>query len=410
MSNSISNEKKRFQMILASLWLGSSLSMIGDSAIYTVLPLYVGVLGITLADTGILMGINRVVRLVTNNVFGYFVDFGNPKTLFVSAIFIGAVSYLLFGFCYGFTILFIARILWGIAWSGINIAGTSIIFEETTVENRGKLIGLHYFWISVGHIIGTVLGGVLSDKIGFQATMAVNGFLALGGGFFVLVFLPGSKTHRKEKISFTSFIKNYSVKLDFTLLLYAVVFGISRFTFAFTACIISILTKEKISPFVVFIRVSTLTGLIGGVKAGIETCINPIVGSVSDKFKNRLYVVTVALIFGVVGLFVTTLAPPYMTLLGLLLVTIPTGSINVLVRTLVGDHTAEKNNQGRSIGFIFTVGDLASAVGPFFAFRILDYVTIDTIYRCLSVILLLSVVLIIAFINKEKKSIAGNIN
>ncbi|MCL2704600.1 MAG: MFS transporter [Spirochaetaceae bacterium] len=405
MSNN-NSEQKRFYRIIASLWLGSGLAIIGDSAIYTVLPLYVGIVGISLSDAGTLMGVNRLVRLVTNSVFGYLVDFGNPKKIFVSSLFIGAVSYFLFGFCYGFTILFIARILWGIAWSGINIAGTSILLEETTVENRGKLIGLHYFWISVGHILGTVFGGVLSDKIGFQSTMAVNGFLALGGAIYVFIFLPGAKTHKKEKISFTNFKKNYSVKLDLTLLLYAVILGTSRFVFAFIASLISIITKEKISPFIVFIGISTLTGIIGGVKAGIETCINPIIGSVADKFKNRLYVVTITLLFGVAGLFIITLAPPYLTLLGLLLCTVPTGSINVLVRTLVGDHAVEKNSQGRSMGFVFTVGDLASAIGPVSAFRLLNHISLDTVYRCLSVILLALVAAIIAFLYKEKKSVS----
>ncbi|MCL2481564.1 MAG: MFS transporter [Spirochaetaceae bacterium] len=383
------------------------MAIIGDTTIYTVLPLYVGLVGISLSDAGILMGINRVVRLITNSVFGYLFDFGNQKKLFAASLFIGGISHILFGFFSGFTILFIARILWGIAWSGIIIGGTSILIEETAVENRGKLVGFHYFWISVGHILGSVFGGFLSDKIGFQATMAVNGFIALAGAFFVLVFLPNVETHKKEKISFANFRKNYSVKLDLTLLLYAAILGTSRFVFAFVASLISILTKEKISPFIVFIGISTLTGLIGGAKATIETCLNPVIGFIADKFKNRLYVVVTVILFGVAGLFVVTLAPPYMTLLGLLLCTVPTGSINVLVRTLVGDHTAEKNNKSRSIGFVFTVGDLASAIGPIFAFRLLNYISLDTIYRCLSVIFIALVAAIIVFIYKEKPNPAS---
>ena len=401
MSNDNNIKQKRFYKIITSLWLGSALSIIGDTTIYTVLPLYVGVVGISLSDAGMLMGINRVVRLITNGVFGYLVDFWNQKKIFAASLFLGAVSYFLFGFCSGFTILFIARIIWGIAWSGIIISGTTILIEETTVENRGKLVGVHYFWISVGSVLGSIVGGSLSDKIGFQATMAVNGFFALAGVFFVLVFLPDIETHKKEKISFANLKKNYVIKLDLTLLLYAVIFGISRFAFAFIASLISVITKEKISPFMVFIGISTLTGLIGGTRTGIEMCFNPIAGFLADKLKNRIYVVIIVLLFGVAGLFVITLTPPYMTLLGLLLCTIPSGSIPVLVRTLVGDYADGKDNQGRSMGFVSTVGDLAGAIAPMFAFRLFNYISLDAIYRCLSVMMLLLVAAIIVFIRKR---------
>ena len=395
-------QKKTFFRIIISLWLGSCLSIIGDTTIYAVLPLYVGVVGISLADAGMLMGINRLVRLLTNSVFGYLVDFGNQKKIFAASLFIGSFSHLVFGFCSGFAVLFIARILWGIAWSGIIIGGTSILIEETVFENRGKLIGLHYFWISIGSVIAYVMGGFLSDKIGFQATMAINGFLALGGAFFVLVFLPNSEKPQNGKISFASFRKNYTFKIDLALLLYAAIFGISRFSFAFIGSLISVITKEKISPFMLFIGISSLAGLIGGARTIMETCFHPVAGFIADKFKNRLNAVIITLLFGVAGLFIITLSPPYMTLLGLLLCTIPSGSITILVRILVGDHAAEKNNQGRSMGFVLTVGDLASAIGPIFAFRILSYVNMDIIFKLLAALLIFLIFLIVVFIKREK--------
>jgi len=396
-SNSI--KQKRFYKIVASLWLGSCLVVIGDMVVYAVLPLYVGVLGITLTQAGIILGVSSGVRLISNGVLGYLFDFGNQKKLFVASLFLGAFAYFLFGFCSGFPILFITRILWGISWSGIIIGGTSILIVETTVENRGKLVGLHYFWISVGCILGYVIGGFLSEKIGFQATMLVSAFFALVGAFFVLLFLPCTEKQTKEKISFANLKRNYIFKLDLTLSLYAAIFAISRFiTLGFIASLLSIIIKEKISPYMVFIGVAALTGLIGGTRTVLETCFNPIIGLIADKFKNRLYVVIIVLLFGVAGLFIMTLAPPYMTLLGLLLCTVPSGCIPVLVRTLVGDYAAEKNNQGRSMGFVLTVGDLASATGPIFGFGILSFISMDVVFRFMALVLILLILVIIIFI------------
>ena len=396
MSNS---QKKRFLRIVISLWMGSGLILIGDYTVYGVLPLYVGVLGISLSDVGILIGISSGVRLLFNSIVGYFVDFGNQKKIFIASLFLGSGAYFLFGFYSGFTVFFIARIFWGIAWAGIIIAGTSILIEESTTANRGKLVGLHYFWISVGSAFCYVIGGFLSDRIGFQSTMVVSGVIALIGAFFALVFLPATERKQIEEISFRNFRKNYSVKLDLTLLLYAAIFAIPRFiTLGFITSLLSIIIKEKISPFMAFIGISTLTGLIGGARTVMETCFAPLIGIVADKFKNRLYIVIITLLFAVAGLFIMTLASPYMVLLGLSLCTVLSGSISVLIRTLVGDYAAEKNNQGRAMGFVFTAGDLASATGPVFAFRILSYVNMDIVFKIMAIALIFLILIIITFI------------
>ncbi|MCL2295074.1 MAG: MFS transporter [Spirochaetes bacterium] len=401
------NQKdKRFFKIAIPVWIGSAVSILGDSTIYAVLPLYVGVLGISLTNAGVLMGINRMVRLISNSVCGYFFDFGSRKKIFVGALFLGAFSNLMFGFCSGFLPLFIARILWGIAWSGIIIGGTSILLDETTPETRGKWTGMHYFWLSLGVVLGFAMGGFLSDKIGFQQAMVVNGFISLAGAFFALIFLPNVEVHKKEKMSFANFKKSLIYKVDSKLVFFASIYGISRLIFSgfIVASLLSVITREKISIFVVGIGLATLTGLIGGIRMIVEMCITPFVGYFSDKFKNRLHAVVIILLLGVAGLFFITLAPPYMTLLGLLLCTVPGGGITVLVRTLVADYTADKENQGRSLGFVLTVGDLASAIGPMFAFQLLNFMGLDTIYRVLSLILILYVIVVMVYVRRERKS------
>ena len=396
------DQKKRFLKIAIPLWLGSGLSIMGDSAIYAVLPLYVGVVGISLSNAGILMGINRIVRLFSNSVCGYLFDFGNQKKLFVASLFLGSSFSIIFGLFSGFPILFFARVLWGIAWSGILIGGTSILAEETTPANRGRWIGIHYFWISVGNVCGYVLGGFLSDIIGFQPTMIVNGLFSLGGAFFALFFLPDTKNPQKEKISFSSFRKNSILKIDLTLALYASLLGLSRLIFAgFIVTLLSVITREKISPFITVVGISTLTGLIAGIRTSAEMSLTPFAGFISDKFKNRLFVIIISLLFGIAGLILLSLGSPYMIILGLLICTIPSASIAVIIRTLVGDYAAEKNNQGRAMGFVMTVGDLASAVGPIFAFRILPYVTMDMIFRLMALILVFFIFVIIAYMKKE---------
>jgi MFS family permease len=46
----------------------------------------------------------------------------------------------------GFEILFVARLLWGLAWSGIWIGGNAIVLEMATERERGRWVGIYQVW------------------------------------------------------------------------------------------------------------------------------------------------------------------------------------------------------------------------------------------------------------------------
>ena len=48
------------------LGLGTALSLMGDATLYTVLPTHTAEAGIPLSSVGIMLGINRAVRILLN--------------------------------------------------------------------------------------------------------------------------------------------------------------------------------------------------------------------------------------------------------------------------------------------------------------------------------------------------------
>jgi Na+/melibiose symporter-like transporter len=62
------------QKILFALGLGTAFSLFGDTTMYAVLPTHTAEAGITLVMVGILLGVNRAVRLVFNGVAGWCYD------------------------------------------------------------------------------------------------------------------------------------------------------------------------------------------------------------------------------------------------------------------------------------------------------------------------------------------------
>jgi len=76
--------------VLFPLGLGTALSLMGDAALYTVLPTHAAEAGIALIQVGIILSANRVVRLFLNAPMGLAYDRSRRRRLFISALFVGA--------------------------------------------------------------------------------------------------------------------------------------------------------------------------------------------------------------------------------------------------------------------------------------------------------------------------------
>ncbi|MCL4294888.1 MAG: MFS transporter [Anaerolineae bacterium] len=102
--------------VLVPVGLGTALSLIGDTSLYAVLPTHVADAGVSLASVGILLSANRFIRLILNGPMGWVYDRFPRRYLFITALFIGALSTALYALVDGFWPLLTARLLWGLAW------------------------------------------------------------------------------------------------------------------------------------------------------------------------------------------------------------------------------------------------------------------------------------------------------
>jgi MFS family permease len=172
--------------------LGTALSLIGDSTLYAVLPTHTNQAGIALASVGIILSANRLIRLVFNSLAGSAYDRLPRRGLFVMALFIGSLSTALYS-VRGFWSIMTGRLLWGLAWSGIWVGGAAIILDISSDLDRGRLMGAYQTWFFLGAGFGALLGGILTDWLGYQIGMLVSAFLTAAGGLVALLFLPETR-------------------------------------------------------------------------------------------------------------------------------------------------------------------------------------------------------------------------
>ena len=179
--------------VLFPLGLGTALSLMGDATLYTVLPTHTVDAGITMAGVGIILGVNRAIRLLSNGPAGLAYDRWPRRGLFLPALFLGALSTAIYAATRGFWPLFVGRLLWGLAWSGIWVGGATMILDVTTPHDRGRWTGLYQTWFFLGTSLGSLCGGVLTDRIGYTATMWVGALVTLAGAVAALVLLPETR-------------------------------------------------------------------------------------------------------------------------------------------------------------------------------------------------------------------------
>ena len=374
--------------ILLPVGLGTALSLIGDVSLYTVLPTYTAEAGVLLASVGILLSANRFVRLGTNGIVGWLCDRWSQRQVFVLALFLGALSTAVYAFTRGFWPLLAGRLLWGIAWSGIWIAGNGMVLDTAGVANRGRWVGYYHVAFFLGTSVGALLGGALTDWIGYHQAMAIAAGLALSGALIAWLFLPAEIGDWRLEIgdsqspisNLQSLISNPPDRTRANVAEMAsatALLGVSRLVVAgFLVSTLGLFLLERLGESVVVsgrtLGVATLTGLGLGLSTLLSMLAAAFLGNLSDRANSRWGVAAAGLIPGIVGFGLMAWGTPVAILSGLLLTAVTSGSNQGLSTALIGDLSRD-TSRGRWLGVLYTVGDLGSAIGPPVAYALIPF-------------------------------------
>jgi MFS family permease len=390
--------------VLFPLGLGTALSLMGDSTLYTVLPTHTADAGITLAAVGIILSANRVIRLFLNGPIGILYDRSSRRRLFIPAIFIGALSTAIYAAWSGFWPLLTGRLLWGLAWVGIWVGGSTIILDVTTDTDRGHWTGLYQTWFFLGLAIGAFTGGLLTDQLGYSSAMWIGAFVTALGGLIALFFLPETRPQnivqqsQNEGISSLRFRPNRETIGVLTLQ------GINRFvTAGVLAATLALLVQDQLNSSNLLIGVATLTGILLATRTILSMIAAPMAGNLSDRLGNRWGVTFASLVIGSIGMLLLVRSEPIIILIGICFSAIAGGSIQALLTTRTGDMV-EQAQRGKAIGLLHTAGDLGSALGPVTAYVLLRWLPLSDVYIMGAIMFALGAVLALLMYLQQRNS------
>jgi MFS family permease len=368
--------------LLWPLGAAMALSLTGDSTMYAVLPNQIETVGISLGVVGVLLGANRMIRIPGNLLAGALNDRLGRRRLFLLGLLLGILSSLSYSVARGFWPLLAGRILWGIAWALINVGGYTMIIDSSTPADRGRMTGFYQMAFMIGLSISPILGGALTDVLGFRRAMQACAVVSAAGMGVALAVLPetmppDSSPHAELWLGpARQWLRQLSgglrevdpqiLRADAIYLL--VLFVNSGVLMSTVSLYLKLRWGENVAFGGLLVGVASLSGAMLTLRALMGIVAGPLAGPLSDRLQSRWPVVRGAILLGMAGFIVLALLPGFVAVpLGVAVVALSAGALAASLAAIVGD-TARRDRPGVTMASLATAGDIGSATGPLIAY------------------------------------------
>lgn len=389
-----------------------ALSLLGDQMLYAVLPIVHDAVGVPVTAIGLLLSANRLVRLVTNSLAGYAVERFGRHVPFVLALLLGGLTTIAYGVLHGVWLFLIARLLWGTAWSFIRLEGLSTVLDVAADETRGRYMGLFQAISRLGSAVALLVGGILSDLIGFRTTFTLFGGLTClaavlahremhqrrGDGSIRAVFptdtapasarRPPAAARRDQRLTQTPRAMQWRmIVASFgTFSTFLVIGGLASATLGYMLRVRFGSTPNIGS---LSIGIASLTGFLLSTRGFLDLGFAPLVGHLSDRC-GRHQTIFCALPVALMMMAALALLPPLSVVMGIIVVLFVAGTaLNVAFNAVAGDIVPPQQRIV-FLSLFVTCQDLGAAVGPLLGYWIGPAFGLVWLYVCGMVILLVA--------------------
>ncbi len=337
------------------------IDVIGLGIIIPVLPFYVQGFGVSDTVVTILFAIYALLSFLSAPLLGSLSDRIGRRPILVISIASSAIGWLVFASAKSIGLLFLGRIIDGLAAGNITSAQSALADIAKTDKERTVNMGLFGALFGIGFIVGPAIGGALSH-ISTTAPFYFVGILATLNAIFAFFFLP--ETHKTKqadkKISYNPFIP---IRDGLALPEMRKIFA--------TWFIFGIALSLQQSSFSLYLanafgmNASTIGLMFGGI--GILILINQLVLLRKVWFKLGTPRAIGQIMFVVFGVGMILQAVPFglALIVGLVATTLSQGTLRAIYGGLIASASPEK--RGEYIGISSSLMSLSMVLGPLIA-------------------------------------------
>ena len=190
--NDAGNEPWRATLLSAAI---ISIAGLGDSFLYAALPLYADRLGVRVIWIGVLLSINKFVRLGGN--YGVALGIGRLgyKRMVIGSVALAALSTLLCGVNPPIWVWISSRLAWGMAYASLRMSSRGY---ATDGRQYGLQLGMSKAVREIGPLAALIIGPVIAAQRGVRATFLAFGIATALVLPLALTLPSGSSTVKPE--------------------------------------------------------------------------------------------------------------------------------------------------------------------------------------------------------------------
>lgn len=371
------------------LLLVSLLTSMSFNMVYVMISNYAMVINKSLAVAGLISGIFSISALLVRPIAGMTVDFFNKKYLCILANLLMGLSVVGYAFSTQIPMLFMFRILHGVAFGLSSTANIALVSEFIPKKRMGEGLGYYGIGQVIAQVVGPNLGVYISDELGFRGLffiIATLSFLAV----IILLFFPYIKTVNSEERKASKLSVNSLIAKE--VIVYAIVGGMFSFTNGIVSAFLLLLGKERQIENVSFFF---------SVGAIVLFALRLFIGRVIDKLKLTL-IVNVSLLVTAVSMVLIGAAP---VLSWLIIASVlksmgqGTGQISLQTECI---KRVDATRIGVATSTFYIGADIGQGLGPIIGGRITANFNYMTMFYTVAALMLVSMLLFNLYENKKR--------
>nr|WP_280922160.1 MFS transporter [Ammoniphilus resinae] len=350
--------------------------LLGDSMLYIVLPIYWKEAGLqSLIEVGILLSVNRFVRLPMNPLVGWLYHRLSLRKGLLIAIVLSVTATVGYGLANSFWIWFILRCIWGMAWSLLKLGGYFTVILCAEDSNRGKWMGTYNGLYRLGSLFGMLLGGFLASTWGITGVTFLFGFTPfLAIPFLFISFEDSHVTNQsRKKLHWNQETKTWLFSRQ---VMQAVVSGL-LIAMLFQGILTSTLSYVieyhhfELAMLGFVVAGSALSGLLQAFRWTWEPFLATNIGKWSDGEKGRKpYLVIFLFIAGITYSLIPLEVPLLIWLPIVIVLLISATALTTLIDAIASDAAKEGNTVVFMTIYSMMI-DMGAALGPLLGYAVI---------------------------------------
>jgi len=351
----------------------TALCLLGDSALYALLPSRLDAFAISPTGAGLVLGVNRYIRILSNSGAGWIVQRVGATWPLVFAVLLGAATTLMYGALTGFWFLLIAHALWGVAWSFLRLTGYLAAAETGDPRAVGRHMGVFQSVSRAGSLVAVVVGGVLADRIGARETLLLFGAVTLSALVLVPLARIPRELGRARRAKATPEAPDTPNTSDTSELawrirnLYAQAsinwFLITGLFISTAGYLVRTVAGDGATLLGAVIGVGTLTGLLVATRFVADLGLSTVFGHLSDRI-GRPRVIIVAQGTAAVAMAIVAMSPTLAVAIPMFAVVFTAGTALTIALNASAAEIAPPGMRAVILGRYTTWADIGSGSGP----------------------------------------------